>query len=62
MYDLAYCKIEECTDWTCEKAETCKRNKGREEIPQGTPYHLMNVFYVCKDTNCSLYVQYNKEV
>ena len=62
MYDIAYCEIEKCKDWTCEKMDSCKRNLERKDIPDGQPHHLMNVFNVCKDKNYHLYIPYKTEV
>ena len=62
MYDISYCNIEECKNWTCEKADSCKRNLERKNIPDGVDYLTMKVFNVCKEKDYHLYIPYKTEV
>ena len=62
MFDITYCNIESCKNWTCEKADSCKRNLQREEIPVGEPFSMANLFSICKDKDYHMYIPYSTEV
>lgn len=60
MFDIAYCEIERCSNWTCEKADSCKRNLERKDIPENFPYSIAQLFNICKDKNYHLYIPCNE--
>lgn len=62
MFDISYCDIENCKNWTCEKADSCKRNLQRKDIPEGEPYSIASLFNICKEKSYHMYIPYDTEV
>ena len=61
MYDITYCNIGDCKNWTCEKADSCKRCLEIQNIPENIPFSIASLFNICKEKDYHLYIPYNKE-
>ena len=61
MFDITYCNIESCKNWTCEKADSCKRNLERKDIPENCQYSIAQLFNICKNKDYHMYISHNKE-
>ena len=62
MFDITYCEIEKCNNWTCDKADSCKRNLERKSIPENCKYSMAHLFNICKEKNYHLYIPCDTEV
>lgn len=62
MYDISYCALEKSAEWQCPKADSCKRNQERKTIPEGAPYSVANLYNICAESECSLYIPYHTEI